>query len=395
MEHLTAAMPAITLKPLLDERRTIANKRERERVQSLRGGFHDLAEVVPKDDAEPQLTRIDVVRRAKDYIAYLANLLESDQEGKTPVTVESDAESTCTSKSTSNCNELRASFLDYRVECNELTRLPENRVKCNERARNRSRQTKHGFTQLKDLVPIHPAEAELSRIEVLRRATEYIAFMATLLGDSEMADYSLPPLASSEVSSTADNVSVDCVSLLCSPDTGASFSSTTASPADSLSLDLTNVGISPPDFDSDYASMSPPSSTASDCSFTFPSIAHTTISSNTTMSIMSTSNSTQCITTTITRPHSSLARSSSHPYAPCSPRPYTHHVYNAAAPSERTYSKSRSFLRRERRSFSDTDIADIELESFLNDQTTLALSSCTDAFTSNWSFLEHLPTAVV
>lgn len=380
MENL--AVPAITLKPLLTKNRTVANRRERERVQSLRTAFKALGEVVPRDDAEPQLTRIDVVRRATNYIAYLAGLLESNSDVKSPACSEGDDGDSisCTS---GDSDDFRATFLDWRAECKELMRLPEKRVKCNERARTRSRQTKEAFSKLKDLVPIHPAEAELSRIEVLRRASEYIASMFTLLGETDKADCNLRPVAS-EVSSNSDSVNIDCLSeLLCSPDNAASFSSSTASPANSLTLDLANVGITAlpqSDLDSDYASMSPPSSAASDCSFTFPSTSHPVDTALSTSPI-DTSCHTTTVSTGITRHHSSLARSASHPYAPCSPRP--RHFSNGTAHATNTCFRPQ--LRRQRRSFSDSDLADIDLDGFLvNEQTNYNVHA-------NWpTFSDHL-----
>ena len=282
MEYFTttspvqSAVPAITLKPLLDERRTKANRRERERVKSVRNAFKDLGEIVPKDEAEPQLTRIDVVRRASEYITYLSDLLQDDSSSDSPVPTPVSATSGESTAFQVTDEEVRTSFLDYRAECDALQRLPEKRVKCNERARTRSKQTKEAFGLLKELLPIHEAEAELSRIEILKRATEYIAFMSSLLED---AGFEQELMQACDVLSSTDNTSsvAGISDLICSPETAASLSSTT-SPAGSLTLDLSNIDIEAfsipvEDSDSDYASMSPPSSAASDCSFTFPSVS--------------------------------------------------------------------------------------------------------------------------
>lgn len=164
---------------LLDEKRSDANRRERGRVRALTENFDALFATIPRDVAEPRLARIEIVRRAVGYIQFLTELLVSERPndnsagprlgawGRVP-TCEDDLSSSV----------LRKAYLDMQ---GGLSLIPIRRAECNARARSRSKDTKAAFNSLKEKLPLYGTEPELSRLDILRRAADYIACMTLIL----------------------------------------------------------------------------------------------------------------------------------------------------------------------------------------------------------------------
>ena len=166
-------------KRLLDQQRSEANRRERQRVQAITTAYEDLLVVTPRDEAEPQLARIEIVRRAAGYIQYLTDFLQQINEAEAvsqgPVVHPSvDLEPPA----------MRETFMQYEFG-GSVQRLEKKRVVCNARARVRCKGTKAAFDRLKECIPVHETEPELSRLAILRRATDYIAQMTLMLEEEE------------------------------------------------------------------------------------------------------------------------------------------------------------------------------------------------------------------
>ena len=166
-------------KRLLDVQRSEANRRERERVQNITKAYEDLLEVCPKDFAEPKLSRIELVRRSASYVQYLTDVLQQIETSEAmaggPVLDESVDLSP---------DAMRQGFMQCEFG-EDVQRLERKRVICNARARVRCKGTKEAFHKLKLKIPVHKTEPELSRLSILRRATDYIALMTLLLNEDE------------------------------------------------------------------------------------------------------------------------------------------------------------------------------------------------------------------
>lgn len=170
-------------KRILDEKRSEANRRERGRVQALTDRFDQLFHFIPREIAEPRLARIEIVRRAVGYIRFLTELVESERpEGEEYADSWSAWGAVPADRDDLDSSVLRKAYLNRR---GGVKLLPMKRVECNARARTRSKETKDAFLSLKRKLPLHGTEPELSRLEILRRATDYIACMTKLLAESE------------------------------------------------------------------------------------------------------------------------------------------------------------------------------------------------------------------
>ena len=61
------------------KRRTSANKKERRRTQSINNAFAELRDCIPNVPADTKLSKIKTLRLATSYIAYLMEVLHSDE----------------------------------------------------------------------------------------------------------------------------------------------------------------------------------------------------------------------------------------------------------------------------------------------------------------------------
>lgn len=60
--------------------RSAANVRERRRMDQLNSAFEQLRQVVPATTHEKRLSRIQTLKQAIDYIAFMTNVLETDNQ---------------------------------------------------------------------------------------------------------------------------------------------------------------------------------------------------------------------------------------------------------------------------------------------------------------------------
>ena len=202
-------MSACDPRRLLDEKRSEANRRERSRVRALTDNFDLLVDAIPRDVAEPRLARIEIVRRASGYIRFLTEILESERPDQTATRHPSVWDYIPVEEDDLNRDVLRGAYLHMK---GGVKVLPMKRVECNARARSRSKDTKAAFDSLKEKLPLYGTEPELSRLEILRRATDYIASM-TLLLQEEAGDEGTRPKSSTTPStpSTPSNDDRDSV----------------------------------------------------------------------------------------------------------------------------------------------------------------------------------------
>ena len=154
------------------KKRCRANERERQRVQEVTTMFEELREIVPRVATEPQLARIEILQRASGYIRYLTDVLDADSSTCPP----SDVSPRC----------LRHTYLE--TSRTPLHLLSQKNAEYNKRARARSECTKAGFRRLKASLPLSGDEPDLSRLEILRRAMEYIGFLTEVLNEDVNPD---------------------------------------------------------------------------------------------------------------------------------------------------------------------------------------------------------------
>ena len=199
--------------PPLSPRRRAANMRERSRVRYLRDGFSALQNLLPKDRAEPEFRRMDIIRRAIDYVGFLQNLLDeendpaetssSDVDGQLVVTSEcrmscDDGETDGAIASVENVDDdwPRRLFVERGLARKSRRVISEHRIACNARARSRAKRMRQAFRSLQGVLPLarQPAKSldvdgnslnsptgdDLPRIDILRRASDYIAHLSVL-----------------------------------------------------------------------------------------------------------------------------------------------------------------------------------------------------------------------
>ena len=124
--------------PTQEPRRAVANARERVRVRNLRSAFESLGHLLPKDRAEPVFRRMDIVRRAIDYIVFLVDLSANDDAFPLD-----DA-----------MTDPKEMFLNRGIAKKRSRRLiSEFRISCNERARGRAVEMRAAFRRLQAALP--------------------------------------------------------------------------------------------------------------------------------------------------------------------------------------------------------------------------------------------------
>ena len=221
----SSTVAAIAQADRLVMRRWKANARERLRVQMKKTGFELLRRILPTQQDECHLTRMDVLCRAMEYIRCLEREAHGDGPEQPPLLtiVRSSTTSTCTGavnstlEPTTFTHEKRRqrrdsgyselSFLsvdiptseyisermestsDYESDTNASTlqirrRMLASRITANRQLRARSKKMQKAFQDLRDVVPVDPNSPHLSKAKVLRQASMYIGHMRSLLDES-------------------------------------------------------------------------------------------------------------------------------------------------------------------------------------------------------------------
>lgn len=171
----------------MERRRWMANERERRRVRSMRVAYDKLRQVLPYDPSETQLTHMDIVCRAIERIRQLVALLQdgsgdeksADHTDQT-VSVANDEPTALSPTSTStSLSDILSGSDDIGISLTHR-RIKPHRLKINAKLRRRAEETKQAFEALRQRVPFDKSEPYLGHSQVLRRATEYIAFLAEL-----------------------------------------------------------------------------------------------------------------------------------------------------------------------------------------------------------------------
>ena len=179
------------------------NARERARVQAMRTAFERLDQHLPRDPAEKQLTHSQIIRRAINYIKYLQSQISGEPHDvrstqtlttqTTQVTTTSNvlqspspqpsADELLRERLTrpSTVSPLEQKRVDAKEATTEQHYMRPHRVAINAVTRIRSRNIRLAFETLRESVPVHPREPKPNKARLLRRASEYIAFMREML----------------------------------------------------------------------------------------------------------------------------------------------------------------------------------------------------------------------
>ena len=174
------------------------NARERARVLAMRTAFERLDQHLPRDPAEKQLTHSQIIRRAINYIKYLQNQVSAEPHDvrstqTTQVTIPSNVLQQSPSPQPSADELLRERLTrpstvpleqrraDTKEATSERQFMRPHRVAINAVTRIRSRNIRLAFETLRESVPVHPREPKPNKARLLRRASEYIAFMREML----------------------------------------------------------------------------------------------------------------------------------------------------------------------------------------------------------------------
>ncbi|XP_065193500.1 uncharacterized protein LOC135824720 [Sycon ciliatum] len=147
-----------------EPRRAVANARERLRVRNLRLAFEKLSRKLPKDRAEPVFRRMDIVKRAIDYITFLRDVLEDDESGDDDSFVFDSALAV----------DPKQLFLRRGIAKQRSRRLiSEFRITCNQRARVRAVEMRAAFRRLQRALP--PGCAKTSSSSSMSAASSSIS----------------------------------------------------------------------------------------------------------------------------------------------------------------------------------------------------------------------------